>query len=74
MNSSGTYHWRFSVAMSSLLGFALTLGSASMLSGCGDDKGQSTMVEPKDSPADIAKDSMNFYKNAYPKGAAAKKK
>jgi hypothetical protein len=33
-----------------------------------------TMVEQKDNPAVIAKDSMNFYKTANPKGAAAKKK
>jgi len=73
MNSSFERCWRFSVSMSFLLGFALTMGSASLLSGCGDDKSQMKMIEQKDDPATIAKDSMDAYKNAHLKGGAAKK-
>jgi hypothetical protein len=63
---------RLPISTSCLLGFALTLSSASLLSGCGDDKSEMKMVEQKDDPAVIAKDSMNFYKTQ--KGAAPKKK
>ncbi len=66
--------WRFSIALVSLVGFLFTTGSASLLSGCGDDKGQMSTVEQKDNPADIAKDSMNFYKGAHPKTGGAKHK
>jgi len=50
------------------------MGSASLLSGCGDDKSQMTMVEQQDDPAKIAKDSMDFYKGSHLKSGAAKKK
>jgi hypothetical protein len=65
---------RFSILVSCLLGFAATLSSASLLSGCGDDKGQTPKFDPNDNPSTIAKDSMNFYKDAHTKGGAAKKK
>ncbi len=65
---------RFCISISCLLGSMLTMGSASLLCGCGNDKGQMTMVEQQDDPAKIAKDSMDFYKNAHLKSGAAKKK
>ncbi len=74
MNAAFKRWWRFSVSMSSLLGFVLTMGSASLLSGCGNDKSQTQMVEQKDNPAEIAKGSMDFYKGAHLKGGVAKKK
>jgi len=60
--------------MLSLIGFALPMGSASLLSGCGEDKSTMKMIEQKDDPATIAKDSMDFYRNTHLKGGAAKKK
>ena len=74
MNAAFKRCWRVSVSMSSLLGLVLTLSSASLLTGCGDDKSQTQMVEEKDKPAEIAKGSMDFYKNSHLKGGAAKKK
>jgi hypothetical protein len=65
---------RFSISASCLLSFALTLGSASVLSGCDNDKSTTETVEQTDKPAEIAKDSMNFYKGAHLKGAAGKHK
>ena len=65
---------RFAVSVSCLLGFAVPLGAASLLSGCGNDKGTTEMVEQQDKPAEIAKDSMNFYKDAHLKGIAGKHK
>jgi len=65
---------RFSISASCLLGFAVNIGSASLLSGCGNDQSQMKMIEQKDDPAKIAKDSMDYYKNAHLKGGAAKKK
>jgi len=72
MSSSCTHRGRSFIALSSLLGLALTLGSAILLSGCGES--QVTTLDPKEDPAKIAKDSMDFYKNAHMKGGAAKKK
>jgi len=74
MNCSFERRWRFCVSMSSLLGFVLTMGSASLLSGCGNDKSQTQMLEQQDDPAKVAKGSMDFYKNTHLKGGAAKKK
>lgn len=65
---------RLPISASCLLGFGLTLGSASLLSGCDDGKSQMKMIEQKDDPAVIAKDSMNFYKDAHLKGKAGKHK
>jgi hypothetical protein len=66
-------HGRSSVSASCLLGFALTLGSISLLSGCDSGKSEMKMIEQKDNPAEIAKDSMNFYKGANIKGGVPKK-
>ncbi|MGO9467624.1 MAG: hypothetical protein ACLQIB_37545 [Isosphaeraceae bacterium] len=74
MNAAFKRCGRFSISMFSLLGFVLTMGSASLLSGCGDDKSQMQMVEQKEAPAEIAKGSMDFYKNSHLKGGAARKK
>jgi hypothetical protein len=60
--------------MSLVLGLALTTGSAVLLSGCGDDRGQVPKFDPNDNPSTIAKDSMDFYKSAHTKGGAATKK
>jgi len=73
MNASFERRWRFSVCMSSLLGLVLTIGSASLLSGCGNDQSQTKTLEHQDDPAKVAKDSMDFYKNSHLKGGAAKK-
>jgi hypothetical protein len=51
----------------SLLGLVPVLGAASLLSGCGDNKGDMTPVENPVSPAEKGKDSMNFYKDASKK-------
>jgi hypothetical protein len=56
-----------------LLGFILGLGSASLLSGCGDDS-KMTQIENAPDPAEKAKDSMDFYKGAHIKGGDTKKK
>jgi hypothetical protein len=74
MNSASEPRWRLSVSMTTLLSFVLTLGFASLLSGCGNDKGQMSTVEQQDDPAKIAKDSMNFYKGTHPKTTGSKKK
>jgi hypothetical protein len=73
MNSFSKRRWRLSVSMSYLLGFVLTMGSASVISGCGDDSSQTKMSTQKDEPAVIAKDSMDAYKNSHLKGGATKK-
>jgi hypothetical protein len=73
MNSTSEHRRRFSISMFTLLGSLLAMGSASLFSGCGTDKGEMKTVEQQDDPAKIAKDSMDFYKGAHPKGAAAKK-
>lgn len=65
---------RVPISASCLLGFALTLGSVSVLSGCGNDKSSTQMVEEQEKPAEIAKDSMNFYKGSHLKDSAPKKK
>jgi hypothetical protein len=52
----------------------LSIGSASLLSGCDDGKSQMKMSEQKDDPAVIAKDSMDFYKDAHLKGGVSKKR
>jgi hypothetical protein len=65
---------RFSISVSCLLGFVLTIGSASLFSGCDNDKSQTQMTEQQDKPADIAKDSMSFYKDAHLKKGGAPKK
>ena len=59
----------FLVSGISLSAFA---GAVSLISGCGDDKSQMTQVENAPDPAELAKDSMNFYKTT--KGAQPKKK
>jgi hypothetical protein len=67
---------QFLVSSLSLSGFALTLGSVSLSSGCGDDKGQMTPVENATDPAKTSSgmDSMNFYKGQHldKKGQAKK--
>jgi len=65
---------RFSVSGACLLGFALAIGSASLLSGCDDGKSQTKMIEQKDDPAVIDKDSMDAFKKAHTLTGAAKKK
>jgi hypothetical protein len=66
-------HGRVSISASCFLGFALTLGSVSLFSGCDSGKSEMKMIEQKDDPAVIAKDSMNFYKDSHTKGGAPKK-
>ncbi len=65
---------RFPISASCLLGFALTLGSATLLSGCDSGKSEMKMIEEENKPAEIAKDSMNYYKDAHLKGSAGKNK
>jgi hypothetical protein len=55
---------RLLISVISLGGFLLATGSAGLLSGCGDDS-KMTMIEEKEKPAEIAKDSMNFYKGQH---------
>jgi hypothetical protein len=66
-------HGRSAISVSCVLGFVLTLGSVTLLSGCDNGKSEMKMIEQKDDPAAIAKDSMNFYKGAHTKGGAPKK-
>ena len=58
----------------SLLGFGLSLGSVALISGCDDGKSNMTQVENTESPAEKAKDSMNFYKTEKLKKAGGAKK
>jgi hypothetical protein len=72
MDNSLPTRWprrRFLVAGISLSAFA---GAVSLISGCGEDKSQMTHVENAPDPAELAKDSMNFYKTT--KSAQPKKK
>jgi hypothetical protein len=72
MDHSSLTRWprrRFLVSGISLAGFVSAVG---LISGCGDDKSQMTQVENAPDPAELAKDSMNFYKTT--KGAPVKKK
>jgi hypothetical protein len=75
MDHSSATRWprrRFLVSGISLTGFVSAVGAVSLISGCGDDKSQMVQVENAPNPAEVAKDSMDFYKAT--KGASAKKK
>ncbi len=66
MNESSATRWsRHRVLGSglSLFGLVPVLGATSLLSGCGDDKGDMTPVENAPNVAEKGKDSMNFYKD-----------
>jgi hypothetical protein len=77
MNLSSEPRWlrrrQLLVSGLSLLGSVLTLGSVSLLSGCGDDKSQGQLENVPD-PAVAGKDSMDFYKSQHldAKGKAKK--
>ncbi len=69
---------RFLASGLSLFGLALSLGSAAVMSGCGDDDKGAGQVETKGNIAETpdAKDSMNAYMDRMKKrgNPAAKKK
>jgi hypothetical protein len=54
---------RFFVSGTTILSFGLALGSAALISGCGDSDKSAGQVENTVDPAKKAKDSMDFYKN-----------
>jgi hypothetical protein len=67
MNHPGATHWprrRLLASGLSLFSTVLTLGSASLLSGCSDEK-SAGQIENAPDPAVVAKDSMNFYKSQH---------
>ena len=77
MNHPGETRWlrrrQLLVSGLSLFGSMLTLGSVSLLSGCGEDKSAGQLQNVPD-PAVAGKDSMDFYKSQHldSKGRAKK--
>ena len=69
MNHPGATHWprrRLLVSGLSLFSAALTLGSASLLSGCGDEKSAGQLENvPDPTKTQGGMDSMNFYKGQH---------
>jgi hypothetical protein len=64
---------QFIVLGISMVGSVLGFGSVSLLSGCGDDKGDVTHPENPTDVSEKAKDSMQYYQNARLKKGAPKK-
>ena len=76
MRESSTTGWprrHFIVSGISMFGLVLGLGSVSLLSGCGDDKGDITHPDNSKDATKEAKDSLDYYKNTRLKGGASKK-